>query len=173
MNTESNGISIQTMCYQCQALSELCPDCQEQRDARDTEIAHQIVDESSDYIVRTFRGSVLRAVPERTIANGGSVAEPRPLSSLRDEDSGHDWVGTLIRVSERKKRVRVIGEWNNEQVVVEEIDGDYRSEFLDPIAVLTDRLYDLETSVTLSPAEVICQDCHLVYNKWSVCPNCN
>ena len=49
---------------------------------------------------------------------------------------------------------------------------DREGEFLEPIVQLADRLYDLESSVTISPAEVICQDCHLVYNKWSNCPNC-
>ena len=45
--SESLGISIPSMCYQCQALTELCPDCLEQKDARDIHIAHQIVDEGN------------------------------------------------------------------------------------------------------------------------------
>lgn len=147
MNNESNGISIQTMCYQCQALSELCPDCQEQRDARDAEIAHQLVDE-------------------------GNLQYKRVWSQTESDITGHDWIGSITRISERTRRIRVVGEWDNEQVVVEEIEGDYRSEFLDPIAVLTDRMYDLETSVLITPAEVICQDCHLVINKYAKCPNC-
>lgn len=136
MNTESNGISIQTMCYQCQALSELCPDCQEQRDARDTEVAHQIVDESEDYIHIGY------GVRKRTVANGGAVSELNPMSVIRDLPSGHDWT-------------------------------DRDDEFLPPIAMLADRLFDLESSIIITPAEVICQDCHLVFNKWSICPNCN
>ena len=139
--TESLGISIQSMCYQCQALSELCPDCQEQRDARDAEIAHQIVDESLDYLVKTLPGTVLKSVPQYQVANGGSSTEYNALSILRDQPSNHDWT-------------------------------DREGEFLEPIAMLVDRLYDLETSVTITPAEVLCQDCHLVYNKWSNCPNC-
>lgn len=146
--SESLGISIQTMCYQCQALTELCPECQEQRDARDAAIAHQIVDEGNLQYKRIWAGG-----------------EP--------DTTGHDWAGSISRISERTKRIRVVGDWNNEQVVVEEIDGDYRKEFLDPIAMLEDRLFDLETSVTITPAEVVCQACHLVYNKWSICPNCN
>ena len=135
--TESVGISIQSMCYQCQALTELCPDCQEQRDARDAEIAHQIVDEAEDYIYQGYGDK------KRAVANGGAIAEGfRALSVIRDLPSGHDWT-------------------------------DRDGEFLPPIAMLVDRLYDLETSVTITPAEVLCQDCHLVYNKWSICPNCN
>lgn len=115
--TESLGISTQSMCYQCQALTELCPDCQEQRDARDADIAHQIVDE-------------------------GNMQYKYIWSIQRDQPSGHDWT-------------------------------DRDDEFLEPIAMLVDRLYDLETSITITPAEVLCQDCHLVYNKWSNCPNCH
>lgn len=137
MNIETNGISIQTMCYGCQALTELCPDCQEQRDARDAEIAHQIVDESQDFYYRGY-GSKKRAV-----SSGGAISEGfRALSVIRDLPSGHDWT---------------------------ERDG----EFLEPIALLEDRLFDLETSTTITPAEVLCQDCHLVYNKWTNCPNCH
>ena len=135
--SESLGISIQTMCYQCQALTELCPDCLEQKDARDAEIAHQIVDESEDYIYQGYGDK------KRAVANGGAVAEGfRALSIIRDLPSGHDWT-------------------------------DRDGEFLPPVTALADRLYDLETSVTITPAEVLCQACHLVYNKWSICPNCN
>lgn len=136
MNNESNGISIQTMCYQCQALSELCPDCQEQRDANDAVIAHQIVDESEDYIVVGY------GVRKRTVANGGAVSEFNPMSVIRDLPSGHDWT-------------------------------DREGEFLEPIAMLVDRLFDLESSLIITPAEVVCETCHLVFNKWSICPNCN
>ena len=138
---ESLGISIQSMCYHCQALNELCPDCQEQRDTNDTIIAHQIVDESDDYYVSTFSGTVLRAVPDRTVANGGAVTEHHAMSVIRDLQSGHDWT-------------------------------DREDEFIEPIVQIADRLYDLESSLIITPAEVICQDCHLVYNKWSNCPNC-
>ena len=117
MNTESNGISIQTMCYQCQALNELCPDCQEMRDSRDADIAHQIVDE-------------------------GNMQYKYIWSIQRDQPSGHDWT-------------------------------DREGEFLEPIAMLVDRLFDLESSLIITPAEVVCETCHLVFNKWSICPNCN
>jgi len=140
--TDSLGISIQTMCYQCQALTELCPDCLEQKDARDAEIAHQIVDESLDYLVSTLPGTVLKQVPQYRVANGGSSTEYNALSIIRDLPSGHDWT-------------------------------DRDGEFLPPVTALADRLYDLETSLTITPAEVLCQTCHLVYNKWSICPNCN
>lgn len=158
--SESLGISIQSTCYMCQALDELCFICQEAQEARDAEIAHQIVDDSSDYFISTFRGTVLKAVPNKSVANGGSVAEPRPLSVADDAESGHDWIGSVTKL----RRPAILPDGS----IVEE-----RYEFLDPIALIADRLYDLETSITLTPAEVICQDCHLVFNKWSICPNCN
>lgn len=117
MSTTNNGISIQTMCYQCQALTELCPDCQELRDSRDIDIAHQIVDE-------------------------GNMQYKFIWSIQQEQPSNHDW-------TERE------------------------DEFLPPISLLVDRLYDLETSITLTPAEVICQSCYLAHNRHSVCPNCN
>lgn len=117
MNTESNGISIQTMCYQCQALTELCPDCQELKDSRDIDIAHQIVDE-------------------------GNLQYKYVWSIQSEPVSGHDWT-------------------------------DREDEFLPAIAMLTDRIYDLETSVTVTANETVCQDCHYLHNKAIACPNCN
>ncbi len=117
MYIETNGISITNMCYQCQALTELCPDCQELRDSRDITIAHQIVDE-------------------------GNLQYKFVWSVIRDEPSGHDWT-------------------------------DRDGEFIEPVAQLADRIYDLDTSLTITPAETICQACHLVYNKATHCPNCN
>lgn len=134
--SEALGISIQSMCYQCQALTEFCPDCQEQKDTRDSVIAHQIVDESEDYYYRGY-GSKKTAV-----ANGGAISEFNPMSVIRDLVSGHDW-------TERE------------------------GELLEPIAKLEDRLYDIETSVTVTPAEVICTSCNLIYNKHQAeCPIC-
>lgn len=136
MNTESNGISIQTMCYQCQALTELCPDCQEQKDANDSFNAHQIVDESDDYVVIGY------GVRKRTVANGGAVSEFNPMSILRDLPSGHDWT---------------------------ERDG----ELLEPTSLIIDRLYDVETSLTVTANETVCDSCHYLHNKAIACPNCN
>lgn len=117
MNTTDNGISIQTMCYGCQALNELCPDCQELRDSRDIDIAHQIVDE-------------------------GNMRYKFIWSITRDEPSNHDW-------TERE------------------------DEFLPPISQLADRLYDLETSLTVTSSETVCPSCHYLHNKAIICPNCN
>jgi len=132
---ESLGISVQNTCYMCQALDELCFLCQEAKEARDAEIAHQIVDE-------------------------GNLQYKRIWAPGEPDTTGHDWVGSVTKL----RRPAILADGSK----VEE-----RYEFLDPISLIADRLYDLETSITLTPAEVICQDCHLVFNKWSICPNCN
>lgn len=160
MNTESQGITVSNMCYQCYCLNELCPDCQENRDIQDIQNAHLIVDESSDYYVSTFRGTVLKAVPNRAVANGGSIAEPRPLSVTRDAESGHDWVGSVTKLV--RPAIQIDGS------VIED-----RYEFLDAISLITDRIFDLETSITVTANEVVCGSCNLIYNKHQQdCPVC-
>jgi hypothetical protein len=135
MNEVSNGISIQNMCYQCQALNDLCPDCLELKDSRDIYVAHQLVDEGNLQY-------------EHIWSNGDTTV------------SGHDWVGSVTKLI---KPVR-------------DINGDLieeRYEFLPPITNLTDRFMDLETSMTILDSEVICQSCHLLYNKYQAnCPVC-
>ena len=135
MKEVSNGISIQNMCYQCQALDTLCPDCMELKDSRDIYVAHQLVDEGNLQY-------------EHIWSNGDAAV------------SGHDWVGSVTKLI---KPVR-------------DINGDLieeRYEFLPPITNLTDRFMDLETSMTILDSEVICQSCHLLYNKYQAdCPVC-
>jgi hypothetical protein len=136
MYTESNGISITQMCYQCQALTELCPDCQELRDSRDITIAHQIVDD-------------------------GNLQYKFVWSIITDEPSGHDWISSQVVTRE------YVDDETGELVKI------IRDEFTEPISQLADRIYDLDTSLIITPAETICQACHLVYNKATHCPNCN
>lgn len=145
--SEAIGISITNMCYQCQALTELCPDCQELKDSRDIVVAHQIVDE-------------------------GNLQYKHIWSQAESDVTGHDWIGSVTKISNRTTKVKVTGEWNDEKVIVEDIDGDYRNEFLDPISVLTDRIFDLETSLIVTDNEVICPSCHLTHNKAIDCPVC-
>lgn len=160
----------QDACMSCVGLTELCPACQDLRDVRDIENAHQIVDESSDYYYRGYGKNKV------AVATAGSIAEPRPLSVARDAESGHDWIGSVIKISDRTKRYKVRAEMTDtsirEYIVVEDFE-DERSEFLDPISLIADRIYDLETSLTVTGNETVCQDCHYLHNKAIACPNCN
>jgi hypothetical protein len=122
-------------CLACIGQTELCPPCQDLKDSRDINIAHQIVDEGNLQY-------------EHIWSNGDSTV------------SGHDWVGSVTKLS---KPVRDI-----HGNLIEE-----RYEFLPPITNLTDRFMDLETSMTVLDSEVICQSCHLLYNKHQAdCPVC-
>jgi hypothetical protein len=124
--SEPLGISIQNMCYQCQALDTLCPDCMELKDSRDIYIAHQIVDEGNLQYKHIWSRSDL------------------PVS-------GHDWISSITRTYR----------------------GTERQEFLEPVTNLSDRFMDLETSMTVLDSEVVCQSCHLLYNKHQAdCPVC-
>ena len=43
----SNGISITTQCYDCLQADDLCLECTENREARDAQVAHELVDEGN------------------------------------------------------------------------------------------------------------------------------
>ena len=170
--SESLGVAVTTQCYNCMAGLNLtsvldtrqvmCFDCFDSEQVNEISTAHQIADENYDYLISTFKGTVLSQVPNHTVASGGSMAEPRPLSSPSDEPSAHDWVGAVTKLLRPFKT----------------FDGtivDERYEFLPPISNLIDRLpNDLETSVTVLDYEVACPSCHLYYNAKSLaeCPIC-
>ena len=59
-----------------------------------------------------------------------------------------------------------------EYLVVEDSE-DNRAEFLDPISLIADRLFDVETSITVTANETVCDNCHYLHNKAIACPNCN
>ena len=80
------------------------------------------------------------------------------MTKIEAETSGHEWVGSTTRVE--PYFVYATQTWE-----------DTREEFLEPITVITDRLFDL--SFDMPANSVICQDCHYTYNKHTKCPNCN
>ncbi len=131
--SEQIGISVTNACYHCYILNEVCMECEDTRTARDSNIAHAIVDE-------------------------GNLQYSKQLSYNLPESSGHDWVSPTTRVE--PYFVYATQTWE-----------DTREEFLDPITVITDRLFDL--SFDMPANSVICQDCHYTYNKHTQCPNCN
>lgn len=68
----SDELTVSNPCYQCMIQMELCVDCQDLRDSRATNIAHDLVDEGSIQ----YRHQML----------------------LTSEPSAHDWVGATTRV---------------------------------------------------------------------------
>ena len=69
----NQGISVTSQCYDCMMLDDVCDNCLELREARDSAVAHQLVDE-------------------------GNLQYSSPWSWLKDMPSGHDWVSSTTRV---------------------------------------------------------------------------
>jgi hypothetical protein len=131
--SEQIGISVTNACYHCYILNEVCMECEDTRTARDSNIAHAIVDE-------------------------GNLQYRKQLSYNLPESSGHDWVGSTTRVE--PYFVYATQTWE-----------DTREEFLDPVTVITDRLFDL--SFDMPANSIVCPDCRYTFNKHTQCPNCN
>ena len=131
--SEQQGITITNSCYACYLLDDICMECEDTRQARDTNIAHAIVDE-------------------------GNLQYHKQLSYNQPEDSGHEWIGSTTRVE--PYFVWATQTWE-----------DTREEFLPPITVITDRLFEL--NMEMPPNSMVCQTCHYTCNKHAACPNCN
>lgn len=68
----SDELTVSNPCYQCMIQMELCVDCQDLRDSRATNIAHDLVDEASNQY-------------------------KRPMHRV-DNPSNHEWVSPTTRV---------------------------------------------------------------------------
>lgn len=77
--TESQGITVTNTCYKCQALDEICTDCQELKDSRDAYVAYQLVDE-------------------------GNLQYQNIWSNGDPDVSAHDWVGAVVRLVDGRER---------------------------------------------------------------------
>lgn len=62
----TQGISVTTQCYDCMMLDTVCLNCEESKEARDSAVAHQLVDEGNMQYKRNWL---------------------RPMEDI----SGHDW----------------------------------------------------------------------------------
>ena len=75
----SDELTVSNPCYQCMIQMELCVDCQDLRDSRATNIAHDLVDENSDQY-------------------------ERPMHRV-DSPSGHEWVGAVTLDNKDQERL--------------------------------------------------------------------
>ena len=85
----SVGISITNACYQCQLLQDLCVECEDNRTAKDADIAHQIVDE-------------------------GNLIYPKVWFNLT-EPSGHDWVSAVTRLPKPARMLDGSLKWDRQE----------------------------------------------------------
>ena len=80
MNNEiivQNQLTLMNDCFQCLQLNELCGECLEAKEARDSLIAYQM----AEY------GAVTESLPE--------------LSIIQDQPSGHDWTERASELREQ------------------------------------------------------------------------
>jgi len=68
----NQGISVTTQCYDCMMQDSVCLNCEESKEAHDSAVAHQLVDEGNMQYKRNWM--------------------------LTTEPSGHDWVASTTRV---------------------------------------------------------------------------
>lgn len=66
MTNDEIGINVQFQCYTCDQAGRTCDECQDNRDAKDSDIAWQLVDE-------------------------GNLQYKYTLSHIQTDPSGHDW----------------------------------------------------------------------------------
>ena len=103
------------------------------------------------------------------------------IRDSRDTEIAHQIVeegGDYIIINKRQvASAGSVGELRPASLIANYPSGhdwtDREGELKEPVAMLVDRLYDLETSLLITPSETICESCHLVYNKYAPCPNCN
>ena len=69
----NQGISVTTQCYDCMTLDDVCLNCEESKEARDSAVAHQLVDE-------------------------GNMQYKRNWMRPNEDISGHDWISATTRV---------------------------------------------------------------------------
>lgn len=151
-----NQLTLMNECFNCLQLNELCPDCLDAKEARDTVTANQMVDESGDYIKRGYHYDGYDR-EKYQVANGGTITELEPMSDMHDQPSGHDWISNEVVTRINPKTG----------------DKTMRMEFFEQSSWLIDRLFNLDESMELTTHECVCSTCHYTINKHAVCPNCN
>lgn len=74
----SDELTVSNPCYQCMIQMELCVDCQDLRESRATEFAHEIVDEGNLIYTKQWH--------------------------YTSEPSGHEWIGATTIGNDGKER---------------------------------------------------------------------
>lgn len=170
----ATGISITNACYQCQILGSYCLDCVDARDAKDTNMAYEIVDERNLIYPNQWSNIELTDT---------SWAEAQSISGTSHR------LAKIVEVPVTRYKDSEPYESTQPQVIWEEPDSDYtfRNEYAPPITNLLDRLQgywflgqhiyplrseaDIQATIKLNRFETICPECHLTYNKNYTCQN--
>lgn len=107
---QSNGISITNQCYDCMQLDYKCYNCEQEQEARDAQIAHEIVDE-------------------------GNLIYKRQWSRTDDQPSASDWISSVTVSREildnNGKEIDYIMRLEFTQPIVQLIDGGVLNNLLE------------------------------------------
>jgi len=126
----NNGINITNQCYDCLQMDALCDNCQDIADSRLTDKAHELVDEGN--------------------------LQYRFQWSHTSEFSGHDWIGSIVRVATDK--------YGDPIVRKEYYEGE--------IQARTESIsFDDDTEIPNN--QVVCNWCHLTTLTQVKCVNCD
>jgi hypothetical protein len=151
-----NQLNIMNDCFNCLQLDDLCPECLDTKEAQDSVIAHQLVDE-------------------------GSEIYSHILSRLSDEPSAHDWVSneTVTSVEEP-----TLSNWDRTQgEPIYTIRREQKEQIYDINNRLPGWLFlgqhiypllaqdELDAYLALPSTDVICVSCHLQINRFVGCLN--
>jgi hypothetical protein len=107
---QSNGISITNQCYDCMQLDYKCYNCEQEQEARDAQIAHEMVDE-------------------------GNLIYKYQWSRTDDQPSGSDWVSSVTVSREildsNGKEIDYIMRLEFTQPIVQLVDGGVLNNLLE------------------------------------------
>jgi hypothetical protein len=146
MDYTSDNLSIMSSCYTCNLIGEVCPVCQDEKDAKLTAIAYEFVDDGNDKY---------RYAPMYT-----------PLLKIDEPVSGHEWVGTTTRVKPYFVFATQTWEDTREEFLEPVTHLEDR-----PFELGDEALLKL---ITLGKAEKVCNACHLAFNiRLNECPVCD
>lgn len=135
-----DSLTISNVCPECIAQEQLCTECVEEADARLTDKAYALVDE-------------------------GNLQYKRHWFYNAEQPSGHDWIGSVVRVE--PYFVWATQTWE-----------DTRSEYMDPTVQLQDggvldSIWELQDE-RQKAREVECHICHMMTLKmYPDCQSCD
>lgn len=170
----SVGISITNACYECQLLDSVCPECEDNRTAKDAEIAHELVDDRNIIYPNQWHNRDL--TQQDWVSSQSIVGYAHRLAKI-------------IEIPVTRYKESEPYQSTEPKVVWEEPDSDFlfRSEYAPPITNILDRLgsywflgnhiyplikeEDLKATIALRKNEAICPNCHLSYNALVGCNN--
>lgn len=154
-----NQLNIMNDCFNCLQLDDLCPECLDTKEAQDSVIAHQLVDED-----------IYRYEPMYT-----------SMLKIQDEPSAHDWISneTVTSVEEP-----TLSNWDRTQgEPIYTIRREQKEQVYDINNRLPSWLFlgqhiypllaqdELDAYLALPSTDTICVSCHLQINRFVGCFN--